>query len=68
MTELHAAVILDQPDVVRSILSKDLRNIHGIDSNGDQPAHIAARLNRVDCLKVLIEYDARLGRKNYCGL
>jgi ankyrin repeat protein len=39
-----------------------------IDSNGDQPDHIAARLNRIDCLKVLIEYDARLGRKNYFGL
>jgi hypothetical protein len=68
MSELHLAVILDQPDVVESILSQYLVDIHVIDENGDQAAHIAARLNRVDCMKLLIEYDARMGRKNFSGL
>ena len=68
MGELHVAVTLDQPKVVRSILSQNLGNIHEIDEHGDQPAHIAARLNNVECIKVLIEYDVRMGRKNFCGL
>ena len=68
MSELHIAVSLDQADVVKSILCQNLCDIHDIDTNGDQPAHIAARLNHIDCIKLLIEYDARLGRKNFCGL
>lgn len=71
MGELHVAVTLNQPDVVRSILSSaasSTTTLHEIDSNGDQPAHIAARLNHMEVMKVLIEYDARLGRKNHCGL
>jgi ankyrin repeat protein len=68
MSELHIAVTLDQPEVVRSILEQNLCSIHEIDKNGDQPAHIAARLNHVGCIKILIEYDVRMGRKNYCGL
>ncbi|KAL7527131.1 hypothetical protein ACHAXR_001820, partial [Thalassiosira sp. AJA248-18] len=42
--------------------------MHELDENGDQPSHIAARLNHVECIKFLIEYDARMGRKNFCGL
>ena len=68
MGELHIAVSLDQPEVSKSILSQSLCNIHEIDENGDQPSHIAARLNHVECIQVLIEHDARMGRKNYCGL
>jgi len=68
MPELHVAVTLDQPEVVASILSQNLCNIHEIDDNGDQPSHIAARLNHIECMKVLIEHDARMGRKNFCGL
>lgn len=68
MSELHIAVKLNQPDVVRSILSQNLCNINEIDDNGDQPSHLAARLNNIECIKVLIEFDARMGRKNFCGL
>lgn len=68
MSELHIAVSLDQAEVVRSILSQNLCNIHEVDKNGDQAGHIAARRNHEECMKVLIEYDARMGRKNYCGL
>lgn len=73
MSELHIAVTRDKPEILRTILSstepvpRDVI-IHAIDSNGDQPAHIAARSNHVECMKVLIEYDAYLGRKNYNGL
>jgi len=73
MSDLHVAVSRDQPKLLRSKLSsieplaRDVI-IHAIDSNGDQPAHIAARLNRVECMKILIEYDAYLGRKNFNSL
>jgi ankyrin repeat protein len=68
MSELHIADSLDQPEMTKSILSQNLCNIHEIDENGDQPSRIAARLNHVECTKALIEYDAHMGRKNYCGL
>lgn len=68
MSDLHTAITLDQPEVVRSICqSQDLCDIHEIDKNGDQPAHIAARLNHVECIIILMEYDARFGRKNFSG-
>lgn len=68
MTELHIAITLDEPSVVRSILSQQLVDIHTIDNRGDQPAHLAARLNRIECIKVLIEYGAKIGRKNFNNL
>jgi ankyrin repeat protein len=68
MGELHVAITRNQPDEVRFILSQSQRDIHEIDRNGDQPAHIAARLNHIGCMIALIEYDARMGRKNYRGL
>ena len=68
MTELHIAINLDEPFVVRSILSQQLVDIHAIDNRGDQPAHLAARLNRIECIKVLIEYGAKMGRKNFNNL
>ena len=73
MSELHIAVTRDKPEILRTILNstepvpRDVI-VHAIDSNGDQPAHIAARLNHVECMKVLIEYDAYLGRKNFKSL
>jgi hypothetical protein len=45
----------------------DIDNIHDIDSSGNQAAHIAAQLNHVDCFKVLIQHDARMGKKNFEG-
>ena len=68
MSELDIAVRLGEAEVVRSILSQNLCNLHEVDENGDQPAHIAARMNREECMRALIEHDARMGRKNFCGL
>lgn len=45
----------------------DIDNVHNIDSHGNQAAHIAARLNHVDCFKILIQNDARMGKKNFAG-
>lgn len=45
-----------------------LTRIHDIDDNGEQAAHIAARLNHIDCFKILIQHDARMGKKNFRGL
>ncbi len=61
----------DTPNICASnvfIPDENLDNIHDIDNHGNQPTHIAAKLNHVDCFKVLIASDARMGRKNYCGL
>lgn len=68
MGELHIAITLDEPSLVRNILAQQLVDIHAINERGDQAAHVAARLNRIDCMKLLIEYDAKMGRKNFNGL
>jgi len=68
MSELHIAITNNQSEAVRSILAQSLCNIHEQDEKGDQPAHIAARLNHIDCIKVLVEYDAQMGWKNFSGL
>jgi hypothetical protein len=39
-----------------------------IETTGDQPAHVAARLGYLDCMELLIAYGARMGRRNYAGL
>ena len=48
-------------------LHLDLENINIIDDLGNQATHIAARLNHVDCLKILIKHDAPMRRKNFAG-
>ncbi|KAL3804333.1 hypothetical protein HJC23_011261 [Cyclotella cryptica] len=69
MNHLFVAITLDQTEVVRNILTQHLVDINQIDEQtGDQAAHLAARLNRVECMKLLIEYDGRMGRKNFNGL
>jgi hypothetical protein len=50
------------------IRHEDLSNINDIDHRGDQAAHIAARLGHLDCIKLLIKHDARMGRKNFAAL
>lgn len=46
----------------------DIDNVHDIDAfTGNQAAHIAARLNHVDCFKILIQNDACMGKKNFAG-
>lgn len=67
-TELHIATKLDDPVVVRHLLSQQLCDIHAIDENGDQAAHLASRLNHIECMKILISYDAKIGRKNWNNL
>ena len=48
-------------------LDIDNDNIHDIDKCGNQAAHIAARLNHIDCFKILIQNDAHMGKKNFAG-
>ncbi|EJK64608.1 hypothetical protein THAOC_14643, partial [Thalassiosira oceanica] len=68
--ELHVALRLRSIDlrVVRSILEQNLCSLSEQDEHGDQPAHIAARHGHVDSMKLLIEYDAPMGRKNHANL
>lgn len=76
-TELHAAVRCNRIDDVRDILSQcdevDDNSLEYIiqeqdDISGDQPAHIAARLGFLECMKLLVEYDAKMGKRNFAGL
>ena len=67
-TRLHIATTLDHAQEVRMILCHDWRELHVQDSRGDQPTHIAARLGHSNCMRVLIEFDARMGRRNWAGL
>ena len=68
--ELHVALRSRSVDLhaVRSILEQNPGSISQLDENGDQPAHIAARRGHVDSMKLLIEYDAPMGRKNHANL
>lgn len=67
MSELHAAIEAGHDSkVVQSLVSQ--YDINGVNQHGDQPAHIAARLNRSDCMKILIINHAEMNRKNYNGL
>ncbi|CAM9603324.1 unnamed protein product, partial [Discosporangium mesarthrocarpum] len=36
--------------------------------NGDGPAHIAARLGNLEIVKILVDYDVRIGRRNWAEL
>ena len=65
--DLHRAVYSNHVDETRHLLELHLEYLHQQDENGDQPAHIAARLGHVDCMKVLVEYDAKMGRQNFIG-
>lgn len=66
--ELHIAVSLNHNEEVRQILLHNFNVIHEQDQNGDQPAHIAARLGYIEIMKTLIEFDAAMGRRNYNSL
>ncbi len=66
--DLHIAIALHHELEVRRLLEKDHTLIHEIDLNGDLPLHIAARTGNVAIVKILIEYDATIGRRNYDGL
>ena len=67
-TFLHIAVSINHEKEVRRELARNLDDLTAQNHEGDQPAHIAARLGHIDCLKVLIEYDAPMGRRNFAGL
>jgi ankyrin repeat protein len=54
---------------VESLLTQDHNLVNEIDLKGDQPLHIAAQSDcSIDIVKILIQYDAPIGRRNYEGL
>ena len=65
--ELHKAVYINHVYETRFLLEQHLEYLHEQDENGDQPAHIAARLGHLECMKVLVEYDAKMGKLNFIG-
>lgn len=61
--ELHIAVALSHLGEAKRLLSQDHDLVHQIDNNGDQPLHLAARIGSCDdVVKLLIEFDAPLGK------
>jgi len=59
--ELFIAVQLSHASAVRDILSH-------LDSKGDQALHLAAKINDLDVGRILLEFDAPLGKRNYDAL
>ena len=66
--ELHIAVALNHVQEAKQILSQNHSLVNEIDSNGDQPLHIACRSGSIELTELLIEYDAPIGRRNFEGL
>ena len=66
-TDLHVAVSLNHLEEVRDILLHEHNLIDVQDSNGDQAVHLCSQSGNVSILKVLIEFDCSIGRRNYLG-
>jgi ankyrin repeat protein len=64
-TDIHIAATLNHADATHRILSNHVQWLEERDENGDQPAHIAARLGNIQTLRVLIEFDAPMETRNY---
>jgi len=63
--DIHIAAALNHADSIRGILCNHLDLIALRDENGDQAAHIAARLGNMEALRVLVEFDAPMEMRNY---
>jgi hypothetical protein len=68
MEELFIAIHLRHVSEVRNILFKNPDLVNDQDDNGDQPLHVAASNNEFDIGRILIEFDASLGKRNYEAL
>ena len=66
--DVHVAVALSHLDEARCLLSQDYTLVNHVDINGNQPMHVAAKEGNLDLMKLLIQYDAPIGRRNYEGL
>ena len=66
-TDLHVAVSLNHLEEVEDILLHDHSLIDVQDSNGDQAVHLCSKSGNISILKVLIEFDCSIGRRNYSG-
>ena len=63
--DVHIAAALNHAQCIRRLLCTQLELIEQRDENGDQPAHIAARLGNLESLRVLVEFDAPMDMRNY---
>ena len=67
--DFFIAVHLSHIQTLRSILKKDFEMVNYQEKEkGNQPIHIAANENNFQVARLLIEFDARIGRRNYDGL
>ena len=66
---LHYAVLSNDVATTRRILSQNLVNVNIRNKvTGDQASHIAARNSCINCMRVLIEYNVDVDRRNWNGL
>lgn len=66
--ELFREVRLGHVNEVRHLLSCEPELVSFQDEKGNQPMHIAVLQGDVEMVKLLTEFDAPLGRRNYDGL
>jgi len=66
--ELFIAVQLSHASAVRDILSQNPDLVFAQDDKGDQALHLAAKINDLDVGRILVEFDAPLGKRNYDAL
>jgi len=66
--ELFVAVHLSHASAVRDILSQNPDLVYAQDSKGDQVLHVAAQNKDFSIGRILVEFDAPLGKRNYDAL
>lgn len=66
--KIFEAVYLGNLEDARRMLLCNPHLVSSQDGNGNQPMHIAVLQNNIDMVKVLVEFDAPIGRRNYDGL
>ena len=64
---LHLASAQDQVGLVRTLLHEGKAGLWVVDSNGDTPLHICARLRQTNSVKVLLEFDPPVLLRNHLG-
>ncbi len=57
--DLHIAVALSHLGAAKRLLVEDHTLVYGIDTNGDQPLHIAVRLGCPEMVRLLIQFDGK---------